>query len=79
MVRLINNLFKKCFINNGDGFQRFCQLSLNALNKHSPRNMENAHGNQIPYFNKKYPKAIMTQTKLQNIFLQNRIEENSIL
>ena len=31
---LINNLFKENFINNDDGFQRFCHISLDALNKH---------------------------------------------
>ena len=31
---LINNLSKENFINNDDGFQRFCHISLDALNKH---------------------------------------------
>ena len=33
---LINNLSKENFINNDDGFQRFCHISLDALNKHAP-------------------------------------------
>ena len=32
----------------------------------------------MPFFNKELSKAIMTQTKLQNIFLQNRSEKNKI-
>ena len=32
----------------------------------------------MPFFNKELSKAIMTRTKLQNIFLQNRGEENRI-
>ena len=33
----------------------------------------------MPFFNKDLLKAIMTRTKLRNIFLQNRSEENKIL
>ena len=75
---LINNLSKENFINNDDGFQRFCHISLDALNKHAPRKKKHARGNQMPFFNKELSKAIMTRTKLRNIFLQNRSEENRI-
>ena len=47
---LINNLSKENFINNDDGFQRFCHISLDALNKHSPRKKKYARGNQMPFF-----------------------------
>ena len=33
---LKNNLCKENLINNDDGFQRFCHISLDALNKHAP-------------------------------------------
>ena len=72
---LINNLSKENFINNDDGFQRFCHISLDALNKHASRKFKHARGNQMPFFNKELSKAIITQTKLQKIFLQNRSEE----
>ena len=75
---LINNYSKENFINNDDGFQRFCDISLDALNKHAPRKKKHARGNQMPFFNKELSKAIMTRTKLRNIFLQNRSEENRI-
>ena len=32
----------------------------------------------MPFFNKELSKAIMARTKLRNIFLQNRSEENSM-
>ena len=73
---LINNLPKENFINNDDGFQRFCHISLDALNKHAPRKKKHARGNQMLFFDKELSKAIMTRTKLRNIFLQNRSEEN---
>ena len=75
---LINSLSKENFVNNDDGFQRFCHISLDALNKHAPRKKKHARGNQMPFFNKELSKAIMTRTKLRNIFLQNRSEGNRI-
>ena len=75
---LINSLSKENFINNDDGFQRFCHISLDALNKHAPRKKKHARGNQMSFFNKELSKAIMTRTKLRNIFLCNRSEENRI-
>ena len=74
---LINNLSKENFINNDDGFQRLCHISVDALNKHA-LHKKHARGNQMPFFNKELSKVIMTRTKLQNIFLQNRSEENKI-
>ena len=68
---------KEIFINNGDGFLRFCNhIILDALNKHVPRKKKHARGYQMCFINKELPKAIMTRTKLRNIFLQNSKEEN---
>ena len=44
---LINNFSKENFTNNDDGFQRFCHISLDALNKHAPRKKRHAQGNQM--------------------------------
>ena len=66
-------MFKENFNNNDDDFQRFCDISLDALNKYAPRKKDDARGNQMPFFDKELSKAIMlkviTQTKLRNIFL----------
>ena len=68
---------KDIFINNGDGFLRFCNhISLYVLNKHLPRQKKHARGYQMRFINKELPKAIMTRTKLRNIFHQNSKEEN---
>ena len=63
-VTLINNV-QENFINNDDGFQRFCRVSLDALNKHAPHKKKHAWRNQMPFFNKDLSKAIMTRTKLR--------------
>ena len=75
---LINNLSKENFIINDIGFKRFCEISLDSLEKYAPRKKKYARGNQMPFFNKELSKAIMTRTKLRNIFLQNKSKENRI-
>ena len=32
----VNKLSRENFVNNDDGFQRFCDISLATLNKHAP-------------------------------------------
>ena len=71
---LLNNLSKGNFINDDDSFHRFCHRNLNALNKHAPHKKKHAQVNKKPFLNKELSKAIMIQTKLQNILLQNRSE-----
>ena len=75
---LINNSSKENFINNDDGFQRFCHISVDASNKYAKGKKKHARGNQMFFLNKELSKAIMTRTKLRHLFLQNRIEENRI-
>ena len=55
---LINNFSKESFINNDDGFQRFCHISLDVSNKHAPRKKKHAWDNQMTFFNKELSKAI---------------------
>ena len=50
--KLINNLGKEDFINYDDGFQRFCHISLDALNKHAQRKGKHSRGNQIKNYRK---------------------------
>ena len=66
---------KENFINNDDSFERFCDINLDALNKHTPRKKNHARGNQMLFFNKEFSKAITTQTKLQNISLQKVVRK----
>ena len=75
---LLKNLSQENFVNNDNGFQRFCSISLNSLEKHAPSKKKYTRGNHMPFFNKDLSKAIMTRTKLRNIFLQNKSEENKI-
>ena len=57
---LIDKLSNEKFVINNDGLKRFCELSVNVLNKHAPRKKKYARGNQMPCFSKKLSKEIMT-------------------
>ena len=64
------------FVINDDGLKRFCELSVNVLNKHVPRKKKYARGNQMPFFTKELSKEIMTRSRLRNKYRKNRNEEN---
>ena len=67
------------FVINDDGLKRFCELSVNVLNKLAPRKKKYARGNQMPFFTKEFSKEIMTRSRLRNKYLKNRKEENSAI
>ena len=73
---LIDKLSNEKFVINDDGLKRFCELSVNVLNKHTPRKKKYARGNQMPFFTKELSKEIMTRARLRNKYLKNRNEEN---
>ena len=75
---LIKTLSNENLVNNDNGLERFCDISLETFNKHAPCKKKHAQGNQMSFFNKDLSKAIMSRTKLRNISLQNRSEENKI-
>ena len=78
METLIKKLSNENLVNKDNGFEKFCDISLETLKKHAPCKKKHARGNQTFFFNKDLSKAIMTRTKLRNIFRQNRSEENKI-
>ena len=57
---VIDKLSNEKFVINDDGLKRFCELSVNILNKHAPRKKKYARGNQMLCFPKKLSKEIMT-------------------
>ena len=64
------------FVINDDGLKRFCELSVNVLNRHAPRMKKYARGNQMPFFAKELSKETITRSRLRNEYLKNRNEEN---
>ena len=72
---LIDKLSNEKFVINDDGLKRFCELSVNVLNKHAPRKKKYARGSQMPFFTKELSKEIMTRSRFCNKYLKNRNEE----
>ena len=73
---LIDKLSNEKFVINDDGLKRFCEPSVNILNKHAPRKKRHARGNQMPFFTKELSKEIMNRSRLRNKYLKNKNEEN---
>ena len=53
---LIDKLSNEELVINDDEMKRFCELSINILNKHAPRKKKYARGNQMPFFTKQLSK-----------------------
>ena len=48
----MRNLSQQTFVNNDNGFEKFCIISLKTLNKYAPRNEKYSRGNQMPFMTK---------------------------
>ena len=72
---LLHELSKVVSVNNDDGLQRFCNININILNRHAPRNRKLALVNQMPFITKGLSKAIMKRSRLRTNFLKNRMGE----
>ena len=49
---LLNELRKVDFVNNDKGFEKFCNISMNVLNKHPTGKKNYARRNQMPFITK---------------------------
>ena len=56
---LLHALSKEVFVNNNDGLQRFCDISINILNRHAPRKRKHGRGTQMPFITRDLSKAII--------------------
>ena len=70
---------KQVFVNNYDGLQRFCDISINILNRHAPGRRKHAQDNQMLFITTDLSKAIMKRSRLRNNFLKSRTGENKTL
>ena len=67
----------ECNENNCDSrFGNFISSYNRILDKDAPQKKEYLRGNQSPFMNKTLVKAIMVRSKLRNLFLKNKTEEN---
>ena len=49
---LLGKLSQQTFVNNDYGFERFCYVTLKALDKYAPRKAKHARENQMPFMTK---------------------------
>ena len=59
-------------------YESFAASCNKILDNHAPVKKKYVRGNHSPFMNKSLSKAIMVRTRLRNIFLKNRSEENKI-
>ena len=76
---LINSLSNQVFINNDNGFDRFCKISIDTLNKFAPVKKKYARANHMPFMTKELSHEIMKRTRLRNLFLKSKTEETRML
>ena len=73
---LLEKLSKEVLVNNDNGFQRFCDINITALNEHAPSNKKCAQGNQMPFLTEDLSRAAMRRSKLRSQFLNKKTKEN---
>ena len=56
--------------------ETFIKVCINTLNKHAPSKKKYTRGNHLPFMNKELSKAIMNRTRLRNVYLRKRSDEN---
>ena len=59
-------------------YESFASSCNTTLDNHVPLKKKYVRGNHSPFMNKSLSKPIMVRTRLRNIFLKNRSEENKI-
>ena len=69
---LINDLSKEDVGN----LEKFIKVCINTLNNHAPNKKKYTRGNHLRFMNKELSKAIMNRTRLRNVYLRNRSDEN---
>ena len=78
-ISLMNDLSNEVFVNNDDGLQKFCKMTMDTLNSFAPIKKKYARGNQMPFMTKNLSKEIMTRSRLRNKYLKHKTEENRLL
>ena len=66
------------FIKNDDGLETFCKTIMDTLNSFAPIK-KHPRGNQMPFMTKNLSKEIMTRSRLRNVYLKHKTEENRFL
>ena len=63
---MFNGLKRDTFVNNGQGFEKFPDMSIKVLNKHAAIKIKYKRGNHMLFITKDLSKAIMKTLQLRN-------------
>ena len=72
---LIDNLSSQIYDNNDDGFNRFCKISIDALNSFAPIKNKFVRASQIRLIAKELSSEMIQRSRLRNNFLQKKTRE----
>ena len=71
---LIDNLSNQIYVNNNDGFNRFCKIIIDTLNSFALIKNKFVRANQMPFTTKELSREIMKSSRLRNSFLRKKTE-----
>ena len=74
-------MFRTCLFNDLSkedigNLDKFIKVFINTLNNHAPSKKMYTRGNHLPFMNKELSKAIMNRTRVRNVYLRKRSDEN---
>ena len=72
---LIDNLSNQIYVNNDDGLNRFCKISIDTLNRFAPIKNKFVRANQMLFITKGLSRETMKRSRLKNNFLRKKTEE----
>ena len=75
---LLLNLSKESLVNDADGFQKFCDIGLETLDKLALCKQKYVRSSQMPFLTKELSKEIVTRFRLQS-YLKHRNDTNRLL
>ena len=59
-----------------NGMEKFLQICIKTLDELAPQKKKYSRGNNMPFINKTIKKAFMKRSRLRNIYLKNRSDNN---
>ena len=76
-----HGMFRTCLFNDLSkedvgNLEKFIKVCINTLRNHAPSKKKYTRGNHLPFMNKELSKAIMNRTRLRNVYLMKRSDEN---
>ena len=76
-----DGIFRACLFNDlskkdVENLEKFVKVCISTLNNHAPNKKKDTRDNRLPFLNKELSKARMNQTRLRNVYLMKRSDEN---